>query len=100
MLVERDLGPVSTVASVFFLVLTVTVALGTYAAYHRPTLAKNVAERGTRLAGRLLGGEGLRRRAGAWSVRVVSRLGEELRAARRQLAERSEIGRASCRERV
>jgi glycosyltransferase 2 family protein len=89
MLLVGGLGTVDKAAGVFFLVLTVSVALSAYVAYQRPTLAKNVAERGTRLAGRLLGGEGLRRRAGTWSVRLVSRLGEELRAARRQLAGRS-----------
>ena len=89
MLVKRDLGPADTAASILFLVLTVSVALGAYVAYRRPTLAKNVAERGTRLAGRLLGGEGLRQRAGAWSIRFVAWLGEELRVARRQLARRS-----------
>ncbi len=89
MLLDGDLGLADTVASVFFLALTVGAALGTYVAYRRPSLAKNVAERGTRLAGRLLGGEGLRRRAVAWSDRLVSRLGEDLRAARRQLAGRS-----------
>jgi glycosyltransferase 2 family protein len=89
MLLDGDLGLADTVASVFFLALTVGAALGAYVAYRRPTLAKNVAERGTRLAGRLLGGEGLRRRAVAWSDRLVSRLGEDLRAARRQLAGQS-----------
>jgi uncharacterized protein (TIRG00374 family) len=89
MLLDQDLGPADTAASIFVLALTISVALGAYVAYRRPTLAKNVAERGTRFAGRLLGGEGLRRRAGAWSVRFVSRLGEELRAARQQLAGRS-----------
>ena len=88
MLLAGVLGPADTAASVFFLALTASVTLGAYAAYRRPTLAKNVAEKGTRLAGRLLGGEGLRRRAGARSVRLVSRLGEEFRAARRQLAGR------------
>jgi glycosyltransferase 2 family protein len=89
MLLDRDLGPADTVASVFFLALTVGVVLGAYAVYRRPTLAKNVAEKGARLAGRLLRGEGLRRRVGAWPARLVSRLGEEFRAARRQLARRS-----------
>jgi uncharacterized protein (TIRG00374 family) len=89
MLVNRDLGPVSMAASIFILTLTVSGALGVYVAYRRPTLAKNVAERGTRLVERLLGGEGLRRRTGTWSVRLISRLGEVLRAARRQLAGRS-----------
>jgi uncharacterized protein (TIRG00374 family) len=88
MLLGRDLGPVGTTASVFFLALTVGVALGAYAAYRRPTLARNVAEKGARLAGRLLG-EGLRRRARTWAVRLVSRLEEELREARRQLVGRS-----------
>ncbi len=72
MLLDGDLGPADTAASVFFLALTVGVVLSAYVAYRRPTLAKNVAERGTRLAGRLLGGEGLRRRAGAWSVRYAT----------------------------
>ena len=76
MLVKRDLGPVSTAASVFFLALNVSVTMVAYAAYRRPTLAKNVAERGTCLAARLLGGEGLRQRAGAWSIRFVAWLGE------------------------
>jgi uncharacterized protein (TIRG00374 family) len=89
MLLNRDLDPADTVASIFVLALTVSVALGAYVAYRRPTLAKSVAVRGTRYAGRLLGGEGLRQRAGAWSARLVSRLGEVLRAARRQLAGRS-----------
>jgi uncharacterized protein (TIRG00374 family) len=88
-LLNGDLGPVDTAASIFVLALIVGVALSAYVAYRRPTLAKNVAERGTRFAGRLLGGEGLRRRAGAWSIRLVSRLGEGLRAARRHLAGRS-----------
>ena len=89
MLLDGDLGPADTVASIFFLALTISVALGAYIAYRRPTLAKNVVRRGTRLVGRLLGGEVLRRRVGVWSVRLISRLGEELRAARRQLARRS-----------
>jgi glycosyltransferase 2 family protein len=89
MLLAGVLGPADTAASIFFLALVASVALGAYAAYRRPTLAKNVAERGTRLAGRLLRDEGSQRRVGAWSVRLVSRLGEELRAARRQLAGRS-----------
>jgi glycosyltransferase 2 family protein len=89
MLVGRDLGPVGTTASTFFLALTVGVTLGAYAAYRSPTLARTVAERVARLAGRLLGGEGLRSRASTWAVRLVSRLGEELRAARQQWAGRS-----------
>jgi uncharacterized protein (TIRG00374 family) len=88
MLLDRDLGPMGTTASVFLLALTVGVALGAYAAYRRPTLARNVAERGARLAGHLLG-EGLRRRARTWAVRLVSRFEEELREARRQLVGRS-----------
>ncbi len=89
MLIERDLGSAGTVAAVSFLALTVGVALGVYAAYRRPTLAKNVAERGAHLVGRLLGGGGLRRRVEAWVVRLVSRLGEELRETHRPLAGRS-----------
>jgi glycosyltransferase 2 family protein len=89
MLLNRDLGPADTAASIFVLGLTVSVALGAYVAYRRPTLAKNVADRGTRFAGRLLAGEGLRQRAGVWSVRLVSRLGEVLQAGRQHLAGRS-----------
>jgi glycosyltransferase 2 family protein len=89
MLLNRDLDPADVVASIFVLALTVSLALGAYVAYRRPTLAKSVAVRSTRYAGRLLGGEGLQQRAGAWSARLVSRLGEVLRAARRQLVGRS-----------
>ncbi len=88
MLVKRDLGPVSTAASVFFLALTLSVTMVAYAAYRRPTFAKHVAQKGTHLVGRLLGGEGLRQRAEAWSARLIARLGEEFRAARQQLAAR------------
>ena len=86
MLLDGDLGPVSTAASIFVLALTLSVTMVAYAAYRRPTFAKNVARKGARLTGRLLNGEGLRRRARTWSARLISRLGEELRAARRQLA--------------
>ena len=88
MLGGGDLGPAATAASALFLALTLGLAVGAYAAYRRPTLARNVAERGARLVGRLLGGEGLRRRARTWAVGLVSRLGEELRAAHQQLAGR------------
>jgi glycosyltransferase 2 family protein len=86
MLLDGDLGPVSTAASTFFLALTLSVTMVAYAAYRRPMFAKNVAGKGARLTGRLLGGEGLRRRAMTWSTRFISRLGEEIRATRRQLA--------------
>jgi glycosyltransferase 2 family protein len=88
MLLDRDLGPASTAASIFVLALTLSVTTVAYAAYRRPTLAKNVAKKGARLTGRLLGGEGLRRRARTWSARFISRLGEEFRATRLQLAAR------------
>jgi glycosyltransferase 2 family protein len=89
MLLDGDLGPTDTAAGIFVLALTIGVALGAYITYLRPTLAKNLAERGIRFAGSLVGGEGVRRRARAWSVRLISRVGGELRAARRQLARRS-----------
>jgi glycosyltransferase 2 family protein len=89
MLLGRDLGPAGMAAGALFLVLTLVVVVGAYVAYRRPTLAKNVAERGARFAGRLLGKGGLRRKTEMWSVRLVSRLGEEFRAARRQLIRRS-----------
>jgi glycosyltransferase 2 family protein len=88
LLLDGDLGPAYTVASIFFLALTVGVVLSAYVAYRRPTLARNVAGKGTRLTGRLLSGEGLRRRARTWSARLIPRLGEEIRAARRGLAAR------------
>jgi glycosyltransferase 2 family protein len=88
MLLDRDLGLASTAASIFVLVLTLSVTTVAYAAYRRPTFAKNVAKKGARLTGRLLGGEGLRRRARTWSARFICRLGEEIRATRRQLAAR------------
>jgi uncharacterized protein (TIRG00374 family) len=80
-----DLGPAETAASIFFLALTLCASLGTYLAYRRPTLAKNAAKGAARLVGRLPVDESMRRRAETWSVRLVSRLGEELREARRQL---------------
>jgi glycosyltransferase 2 family protein len=86
MLLDGDLGPVSTAASIFFLALTLSVTMVAYAAYRRPTFAKNVAEKGARLTGRLLGGEGLGRRARMWSTQLISRFGEEIRSAHRQLA--------------
>jgi glycosyltransferase 2 family protein len=88
MLLDGDLGPVSTAASIFFLGLTLFITMVAYAAYRRPTFATNVAEKGARLTGRLLGGEGLRRRARTWYARLITRLGEEIRVARRQLAAR------------
>jgi glycosyltransferase 2 family protein len=88
MLLDGDLGSVSTAASVFFLALTLSVTMVAYAAYRRPTFAKNVAGMGAHLTERLLGGEGLRRRARMWSAQLMSRLGEEVRAARRGLAAR------------
>jgi uncharacterized protein (TIRG00374 family) len=88
MLLNGDLGQMSTAASIFGLALTVLVTLVAYAAYRRPTFAKNVAKKGARLIGCLPGGEGLRRRARTWSARFISGLGEEIRATRRQLAAR------------
>src|SRR5829696_4709016 len=88
MLLDGDLGPVSTAASIFFFALTLSVTIVAYAAYRRPTFARNVAGKGVRLTGRLLGDEGLGRRARMWSARLISRLGEEIRAARRGLAAR------------
>jgi glycosyltransferase 2 family protein len=87
MLVDRDLGPVGTVAVVILLALIVSAVLGAYAAYRRPTLARNMVERVIHLAERKH--VRLRRKTEARSARLVSRLGEELRAARRQLAGRS-----------
>jgi uncharacterized protein (TIRG00374 family) len=88
MLLDGDLGPVSTAASIIFLALALSVTIVAYAASRRPRFAKYVAEKGARLTGRLLSGEGLRRRARTWSAQLISRFGEEIRAARRQLAAR------------
>ena len=88
MLLDGDLGPVSTAASIFYFALTLSVTIVAYAAYRRPTFARNVAGKGVRLTRRLLGVEGLGRRARMWSARLISRLGEEIRAARRGLAAR------------
>jgi uncharacterized protein (TIRG00374 family) len=89
MLLERDLGPAGRAASVLIFALVAGVALGAYVAYRRPTLARNLAERVAGLAGRLFGSGRLRRKAKTWLVQAVSRLGEELRDARRQLTGRS-----------
>lgn len=89
MLLDRDLGPAGTVASTLFLALTLGVALVAYAAYRKPTFAGNIVKAGARLVGRLLASEGFRRKAEAWTARLFSRVGDELRAARRQLILRS-----------
>jgi glycosyltransferase 2 family protein len=88
MLLNGDLGPVSTAASIFVLALTLSVTMVAYAAYRRPTFAKNVAKKAARLIGCLPGGEGLWRRARTWSARFISGLGEEILTTRRQLAAR------------
>lgn len=89
LLLGGDLSPAEMGAGVLFLALTLCVALGAYLAYRRPTLAKNTAKAAVRRVGRLLTDGGGRLRVEAWSVQRVSRLGEELRAARRQLILRS-----------
>jgi glycosyltransferase 2 family protein len=88
MLLNGDLGQVSTAASIFVLALTLSVTMVAYAAYRRPTFAKNVAKKAARLIGCLPGGEGLWRRARTWSARFISGLGEEILTTRRQLAAR------------
>ena len=85
LLLEGDLDPAETAASVFFLALTLCLVLGAHLAYGRPTLAQNTAKAAARLVGRLPVDEDRRRRVEAWFVRLVSRLGAELREARRQL---------------
>jgi uncharacterized protein (TIRG00374 family) len=89
MLLDRALGPVGTAASALFFALTFGMALIAYAAYRRPEFAESIVKAGARLVGRLLASEGFRRNAEAWTARLVSRVGEELRAARRQLILRS-----------
>jgi glycosyltransferase 2 family protein len=81
MLLDGDLGPAETVAGALFLALVVGAALVVFAMYRRPTLAVRAAERGARLAGRLLGGGRPRSRAAS----LISRLGEGLREARKGL---------------
>ena len=86
LLLDWDLDPAGTAASLLILTLLLGIASGAYAAYRRPIPAKNLAKKVACLAGRLLKREGLRRKLEAWPVRLVSRLREELRAARQQLA--------------
>jgi uncharacterized protein (TIRG00374 family) len=81
MLLDGDLGPADAAASGFFLALVAGAALAVYAAYRRPTLARRAAERVARLADRLLGDV----RSRSWVVGLVSRLGEALRGARKEL---------------
>jgi uncharacterized protein (TIRG00374 family) len=85
LLLRGGLGPVETAASVFFLALTLCLALAAYLAYGRPTLAQNTAKAAAGLVGRLPVDEDRCRRVEAWFVRLVSSLGQELREARRQL---------------
>jgi uncharacterized protein (TIRG00374 family) len=85
MLLIGDLGPVSASASLLLFVLTLLVA---YAAYRRPALAKSAARSGIRLIGRFLRGGRFRSslgRAQTWSAEFISRLGEQLRSAHRQM---------------
>jgi uncharacterized protein (TIRG00374 family) len=89
LVVNGDLGPAQTVASALFLALTVCVAVGGWAAYRRPTLAKNAAKAVAGLVGHLPTSEATRGRAEAWAVRLVSGLVRELREAHRQLTLRS-----------
>ena len=89
LLVRGDLNPAETVASVFFLMLTLCLTLGAYLAHRRPTLAKNIAKTATELIGRLPVVGVTQRRAEVWSARLISRLGEELRVARRHLISKS-----------
>src|SRR5215212_1836273 len=84
MILARNLGPAEMVASILLLAAMAGVALGVYAAYRRPTLARNMVERVWRRAGGLLGRR-LPPGARARLLRLVTRLGEELRSARRQL---------------
>lgn len=92
LLLRGDLDPAERVASVFSLTLTLCLALGAYLAHVRPTLAKNTAKAAAGLIGRLPVDGSTRRRAETWSVRLVSRLGEELREAHRQLISKSAEG--------
>ena len=89
LLAGGELGPAETAASVLFLATTLCAGAGAYLAYRRPTLAKNAARAAVRLVGHLPVDGERRRRAEARSVHLVSRLGEELREARRQLVARS-----------
>ncbi len=88
MLLIGDLGPVSATASLLLFVLILVGALVAYAAYRRPMLAKSVVRSGVRLIGRFLRGGRFRSslgRAETWSASFISRLGEQLRTARRQM---------------
>jgi uncharacterized protein (TIRG00374 family) len=88
MLLIGDLGSVSATAGLLLFVLTLVGALVAYAAYRRPALANNVARSGVRLIGRFLGGGRFRSslgRAETRSAEFVSRFGEQLRTARRQM---------------
>jgi uncharacterized protein (TIRG00374 family) len=87
-LLMGDLGLVSATASLLLFALTLVGALVAYAAYRRPMLAKSVARSGVRLVGRFLRGGRFRSslgRAETRSAEFLSRLGEEFRAAHRQL---------------
>jgi uncharacterized protein (TIRG00374 family) len=82
MLLIGDLGPVSATASLLLFVLTLLVV---YAAYRRPTLATSAARSGVRLIGRFGRFRSSLGRAQTWSAEFISRLGEQLRSAHRQM---------------
>jgi glycosyltransferase 2 family protein len=92
MILTRNLSPVETAASALFLVLVCAVALGAYTAHRSPGFSKSMVQRGVRIAGRLLGGRERQRKMETWSIRLISKLGEVLRDAGRQLArQRAEV---------
>jgi hypothetical protein len=88
MILTRKLSLVETVASVLFLVLVFAVALGAYTARRSPMFSKNMVQRGVRMVGRLQGGTERQRKMETRTIRLISRLGEVLGEADRQLAGR------------
>ena len=89
MLLTGNLVLASETSSSLLLIMTLGVALLAYAAYRKPTLARSVTSSFVRLIGRSLpGSRSVLDRAERRSAEFVSRLGEDLRAAHRRLAER------------
>ncbi len=91
MLLMGDLGPVPTTSSFLLLVLTLGGVIFAYAAYRGSTLAKSSARSVVRLIGRFLPGSRFRsvlEKTERRSAELVSRLGEEFRAAHRHMTGR------------
>ncbi len=88
LLLFADLEPAARTAIALFFALTIAGTAGAYSSYRRPSVARGLAKASLRLLACVWGGGRRLSRAEDWSTRTIARLGEEFRAARRQLGGR------------